>query len=169
MAQLDEELLTVAQAAARLGVSEPRLRRLLARPEHAPRVVTLTRRTQTGTRTGKAVPLAFLAELQTCFERVSGPDYARERERERSREREREAFPRPQDALATRLLAEQAARIEDLRAQVAHLQGMLDAANDRQAGLMAAVARVLPPAPEDAKPKRRRWWIFGPREGSTKR
>jgi len=69
--------------------------------------------------------------------------------------------------MTIRVVEEQAARINDLRAQVANLQAQLDAANDRQAGLMSALARALPPAPEEAKPKRRRWWMFGPREGST--
>jgi len=153
-------VLTIAEAAAQIGVNEPRLRRLLARPEYAPRVVTLTRRTRTGTRTGKAVPLAFLPELQALFERETGPEGARERKRKHVQERKREAFPAPPDALAMRLVDEQAARINDLRAQVANLQAQLAAANDLQAGLMAALARALPPAPAEARPPRRFWWPF---------
>jgi len=156
-----EEVLTIAEAAAQIGVNEPRLRRLLARPEYAGRVVSLTRRTRTGTRTGKAVPLAFLPELKVALDRISTPETQGERERERSREREREALKTPPDAMAIRVVEEQAARINDLRAQVANLQAQLDAANERQRGHKAALARALPPAPEApnrSKDTRRPWW-----------
>ncbi len=59
----DSGLLTVADAAARLGVTEQRLRRLLAREEYAPRTVTRTRRTRTGTRQARMLPEALVVEI----------------------------------------------------------------------------------------------------------
>lgn len=163
---MTDDLLPIPEAAARLGVTEARLRRLLARPEYSPRVVSLTRETRTGTRTCKAIPLPFLFELQAVLERKTTSGNPRERERERNHKHVREVFPGAQTALVTRLLQEQEARIADLRAQVANLQAQLEAANARQAALMAALARALPAAEEtEATPRpRRRWWWFRRRQ-----
>ncbi len=62
-------LRTVAEAAARLGVTEQKLRRLLARPEHAGRTVSRTHRTQTGTRRAAMLPEGFIGELAALLER----------------------------------------------------------------------------------------------------
>jgi hypothetical protein len=63
------ELLTVAEAAARLSVSIPRLRRLLARPEFARYTTSQARETKTGTRTSLAVPVSVLPLLADGMER----------------------------------------------------------------------------------------------------
>lgn len=149
------ELLTVAEAAARLGVSLPRLRRLLARPENAACLTSVTRETRTGTRTATAIPFSFLSELKALCEREKAPQRPQEREREQIHTDRPESFPFPSEgALVRRVMDEQAARIEDLRGQVASLQAQLDAANERQAALLNALAReqamrALPPAPQD--------------------
>lgn len=62
------ELLTVAEAAAFLGVSERTLRRLLALPANAARTRRETRRTATGARTITLLPAELIAELAACFE-----------------------------------------------------------------------------------------------------
>lgn len=80
------DFLTVAQAAEALGVSTPRLRRLLARPEWAERTETRTRQTRTGTRTGTVLNRSLLdvvrADLESMGAPVEGPLPETERERE---------------------------------------------------------------------------------------
>lgn len=61
---MDESaLLTIAEAAARIGMTERGLRRLLTRPEYAVRVRTLERGTRTGTRNSAALPPDLIADL----------------------------------------------------------------------------------------------------------
>lgn len=65
---MNEELLTVAQAAERLGTTIPRLRRLLARPDMAPisQIVPVT--TLRGTRTSMVVPVSELSRLSAALD-----------------------------------------------------------------------------------------------------
>ncbi len=63
-----DDWVTVAEAAARLGVTVPRLRRLLARPEWSKLTGTRTRTTATGTRTSVSVPVLLLPELAVALE-----------------------------------------------------------------------------------------------------
>ena len=51
-----EELLTIAEAAPRLGVTERRLRRLLGRGDYAARCRPVTRRTRSGRRQALIAP-----------------------------------------------------------------------------------------------------------------
>ena len=59
---------TVAEASQELGVSAPRLRRLLARSEWIGRTETRTRRTRTGTRTGTVLNSSLLDELRAILD-----------------------------------------------------------------------------------------------------
>jgi len=54
-----EDLLTLAEAAARVGISERALRDVLKRPEYAERTVRVTRQTKTGNREALMVPSAL--------------------------------------------------------------------------------------------------------------
>ena len=65
---MNEELLTVAQAADRLGTTIPRLRRLLARPDMAAlsQIVPVT--TLRGTRTSMVVPVSELPRLSEVLQ-----------------------------------------------------------------------------------------------------
>lgn len=63
MTEPEETLLTVAEAAARLGVSERRLRHILQRGEYAASMRPMTRRTRSGTRHSAGIPPETLAAL----------------------------------------------------------------------------------------------------------
>jgi len=82
----EEGFLTVAEAAQELGVSAPRLRRLLTRPEWSERTETRTRQTRTGTRTGTVLNRSLLdalrADLESMGAPIEGPLPETERERE---------------------------------------------------------------------------------------
>ena len=58
-----DELLTVAEAAQKLGVSIPRLRRWLARPENASFSSSVQRQTRTGIRTAAVVSITVLPQI----------------------------------------------------------------------------------------------------------
>ena len=77
-----EDLLTVAEAAEALGVSVPRLRRVLGRPEWSGRTETRTRQTRTGTRTGTVLNSSLLPELKLFLEESNSFPSPVERERE---------------------------------------------------------------------------------------
>lgn len=147
----DRSFVTVAEAAERLSVTLPRLRRLLNRPDFARHVTQRERRTRTGTRTAKAVPVTVLVALREALERPEGEEAEAEPERERERERQNEAIP------VTVLVDELRARIADLsaaleherdahrRAEVLHLntQGELSELRRRAAELEAANSRLI--------------------------
>ena len=59
----DDDLLTVAEAAGRLGVSERRLRHILQRGEYAASMRPMTRRTRSGIRHSAGIPPETLAAL----------------------------------------------------------------------------------------------------------
>jgi hypothetical protein len=84
-----EVVLTVAEAAALLNVTIPRLRRLLARPDFAPLLRQQERRTRTGTRTSTVIPESVLVSLQAIVEsgETSFPGQEAEQEREQERNR----------------------------------------------------------------------------------
>lgn len=69
----EEAFLTVAEAAQELGVSAPRLRRLLTRPEWSERTETRTRQTRTGTRMGTVLNRSLLDALRTDLESTGAP------------------------------------------------------------------------------------------------
>ncbi len=62
----EDSWLTIAEAAARLGISGPRLRRLLTRPGFAERIQKQSHETVTGTRSATMIPLALLLDLKTA-------------------------------------------------------------------------------------------------------
>ena len=142
--------LTVAEAAKRLGVSIPRLRRLLARPEFASCARQVTHETKTGTRTAMAVPVPVLPALQTAIEQGNG----QQREREQG-----EPFSLSAQELAVytdrmlaereRLIAEKDARIADLTARIEYLEQAHRHALEALAREQAL--RALPPVQPEAQ------------------
>lgn len=72
------EYLTVAEAAAHLEVSVPRLRRLLSRPPFDSETRTRTRTGRTGTRPALCVPVPVLVSLQSALERQEAGEAAKE-------------------------------------------------------------------------------------------
>jgi len=64
-----DEIVTIAEAARRVGITEQKLRRLLARPEHAGRTLSRTHRTRTGTRRATVLPEGLIADLRSLLER----------------------------------------------------------------------------------------------------
>ena len=112
---MDEEFLTIAEAATRLGVTIPRLRRLLARPQFAPYCKTVARQTRTGIRTATVIPVSVLSSIQI--------DATQPVEREHKQEREQERLPASPDELIVafeRIIAEKDARIKDLTEALEH-------------------------------------------------
>jgi hypothetical protein len=117
-----DELLTIPQAAATLGIHEKRLRRLLARPEYRDRMVTQARETRTGTRSAAMASKTLIEELSLLFESKKKPD---NRDTD-NKDAKPDISPRTGTgtrkrsidtvATATRLLAEKDARIADLKA-----------------------------------------------------
>lgn len=75
-----EEFITIAEAAQRLGVTIPRLRRFLARPEWNELLKERETRTRTGTRTARTVSVLVLNEIEEALKEGD----KREREREHS-------------------------------------------------------------------------------------
>ena len=149
------EPLTVAAAAAVLGVTERRLRRLLEQPEYAARTVMLTRRTRTGTRTGAALPPALLAEVAHHFKHeTNAANGDTENAAETRRERGEHGANGDGNAAGTgfeaahlvplyqRLLAEKDARIGDLKSEVEALRAALEREQQNHARTQAL--RSLP-------------------------
>jgi hypothetical protein len=106
-----EEFLPVAEAARRLGVSEPRLRRLLKLSEWAHAHQEREYRTRTGTRTGLVVPVSVLVSLGAALSKEGT-------EQERKREHVGAPAAPQETGLAVALLAEKDERIADLKAQL---------------------------------------------------
>jgi hypothetical protein len=115
----DETEVTIAEAAQRLATNEPRLRRLLQRPEFANCARQVSRQTKTGTRTGTAISVSVLPRLAEAL-REAKPEQKREHEHS-------EAFPLEVfRELSKGLVAEQAARIGDLQNTVQDLRAERD-------------------------------------------
>ena len=141
------DFVTVAEAAQELGVTVPRLRRLLARPDFARHVTERERRTRTGTRTSKGVPVTVLVSLREALERPEAQEASAEPERERENE----------TVIVSVLVEELRARIADLsdalaherdahkRAEVLHLntQGELSELRRKAVDLEAANTRLV--------------------------
>lgn len=163
-----EELktLTIAQTAARLGVTEPRLRRALKLPEFADRTLTETQ-TRTGTRTGTGIPLALVLDLQAFFERkTTAPGVKRRKNNTNGNANvftsgsvPEDAPPPPADLIPVyhRVMNEQAARIDDLKARVEFLEAALQREQENTARGMALRAIE---APHEEKTEQRTWWRF---------
>jgi hypothetical protein len=111
----DEEYLTVAEAAERIGFTIPRLRRLIARPPYVQHCRTVSRETRTGTRAAVVIPVSMLAEM------ASGRHERPQQEREREQGHIEEGRSDPDLAAAyERIIAEKDARIKDLTEALEH-------------------------------------------------
>ncbi len=179
----DRSFVTVAQAAARLGVTEPRLRRAVTRTGTPTQ--TQTRRTRTGTRTGTVLPEACLDALAAFFSENGTerePDAEGERKRQRNgSQADAEPFAASTDAA---LVAHLTGEVEYLRAALSQSQANASAltaelseARKQSAVLIAATAgafdtlRIAPRSPESdaagesvevpAPAGSRPWWRFG--------
>ena len=107
---MSDELLTVAEVAGRLGVTVPRLRRWLGRPENAHLSFQVERQTRTGTRTAVVVPVSVLPQIEI--------EQKREQEQERP-----DSFSLPSSEIALyvdALLREKDARIVELTTALEH-------------------------------------------------
>jgi len=162
--------LTVSEAAAELGTTQPRLRRLLARPDFAGRVHQQERETKTGTRTATVVPVLLLDDLRAALEtRAAGTERARGagpvREQKQEREQEQEqaaslpfAFPSPQEPdqlspLGARLVAEMEGRIMDLQRQLEAANAALEREQQNHARTQALASLPAPVEQHDAEKK----------------
>jgi hypothetical protein len=165
------ELLTVAQAAELLGVSERRLRRALALEENAARTVAGTRRTVTGTRRVTVLPPALVADLRACFERETALPTP---ETERGANGDTNAAERGAPSTALVLTAGQIADLYERTlqakdAEIATLKQALEAEREARRDAAQALAReqtlrALEPAQTASTPgKRRPWWPWGAR------
>ncbi len=130
------EWLTIGEAAARLGVSVPRLRRLLALPDFAPLVETRTRQTRTGTRTAQGVSVPVLVQLEAGLQQTHEEKPVKPpAEPERVQERERAAEPFetvPVDGFAMQpVLIERETEVDYLRARLSEALHLL--AREQQA------------------------------------
>lgn len=158
--------LTVAEAAAALGVTERRLRRLLALPENAARTVTRTRRTVTGTRRVTVLPVALVAELRAGFERETTPEPAQEeRGANGYANSDTNAAERGASPFTPAMVAATYERlIEAKDAQIRALEQALEAEREARRDAYAALSReqtlrAIGPAPQaEETPARRSWW-----------
>lgn len=135
----EPDFVSIASAAARLGVTEPRLRRAVARTGTPTQ--TQTRRTRTGTRTGTVLPVAaldalaaFLSEkgterepLDTGVSPLRHISPRKSIDAEPKQERERNPTQADAEAFAGReLAAEIRARLADRESEIAFLRGALN-------------------------------------------
>jgi hypothetical protein len=169
------ELLTVAQAAELLGVSERRLRRALALEENAARTVAGTRRTVTGTRRVTVLPPALVADLRAYFERETVPPTPEaERGANGGRNSNTNTAERGASSTAMVLTAGQIADLYERTlqakdAEIATLKQALEAEREARRDAAQALAReqtlrALEPAQAASTPgKRRPWWSWGAR------
>jgi len=157
--------LTVSEAAAELGTTQPRLRRLLARPDFAGRVHQQERETKTGTRTATVVPVLLLDDLRAVLEAAPIREQKREREPsppEQEHEQEQAAslpFSFPMSAqepdqlspLGARLVAEMEGRIADLQRQLELANAALEREQMNHARTQALAALPAPVESEAEK------------------
>ncbi len=155
-----QELLTVAEAAGRLGVSIPRLRRLLAHPEWSQHTHTIERETKTGTRTSTVVPVSVLPAIQSAIS-----------------ERERNQTGANRSSLDGQLAPTVQKALSDKDGEIAFLREQVQAMSENLAReqiahaetrrMIAATSRAEP-EPEtrtETEPKRSRsWWPFRRKE-----
>ena len=147
-------LLTVRQAAKRLGITQRRLNLLLARPEFAGRTRALTLRTRHGVRwTAPGVPLDLLADLNNAINPVGVQPPVPVPKAAVSPE----PLPTEPGTLPAivyqKLLDEKDARIIDLKLENQKLHSaLLLAQNNLARQQVLRVLPELPPPPEPAPP-----------------
>ena len=146
---MSDELLTVVEAAGRLGVTVPRLRRWLGRPENAHLSFQVERQTRTGTRTAAVVPVSVLPQIEM--------EQKREREQEQS-----DSFSLSSREIAPyvdALLREKDARIAELTTALEH-----EREQSRTHAEIAARAQALLSLPgpvQQPEPFWRKWFRRG--------
>lgn len=64
----DDDMITIADAAEQAGMTIPRLRRVLGKPEWKKHVRMIERQTKTGTRSTSAVPVSVFTELLSAIQ-----------------------------------------------------------------------------------------------------
>lgn len=173
----ETDLLTVPEAAERLGVSIRTLRRILKRPEYESEVRQVQRQTKTGTRASASIPLALLPLLSQHFEKwenegngsipnaaQTGANRGTATENDGTNEGASVALVRLTNE---RLLAEKDSRIAELTAALEHERGqnvrLLEALHREQ-----SLRAIAPPqetaeqttATEEAHAPARVWWQF---------
>ena len=107
---MSDELLTVVEAARRLAVTVPRLRRWLGRPENSHFSFSMERQTRTGTRTAVVVPVSVLPQIEI----------GQKREREQERAESFSFSGREIAPYVDALLREKDARIAELTTALEH-------------------------------------------------
>lgn len=127
------ESITVSEAAQRLGVTLPRLTRLLKRPEFAAHIAKAERQTKTGTRTVTLVDVTILETL-----RLTLSEHKHE-QNEPNRYLSDEGGQLP--ALAVRLLEEREARLTDKDAEIARLMQTLTVTQTALSQALEGLAR----------------------------
>ena len=158
-----DAFVTIAHAARRLGVTEQKLRRLLARPEHAGRTVSATHRTRTGTRRATLLPECFVGELGALFEHETNapanppgkaPGTVSEHSGEGAGEHAAIVFtgeaPGP---LVRALLGQYEARIGDLKSEVEALRAALEREQQNHARTQTLRALAAPPPMQEPAPE----------------
>lgn len=153
------EVLTIAEAAARLDVPERTLRHVLKRPEYAAQTRQETRQTKTGTRQSTLLSAALLPDLAQHFAKWENP--AEHGNPNAARTRQEAANPAEENTaehgrnlipLYSMLLQEKDARLLDAQSQIASLERALEHEREQSRRLVEALAReqmlrALPPAP----------------------
>ena len=163
--KVSPDTVPLSEAAERLGVTLPRLQRLLRRAEFAPHVSKGERRTRTGTRTVTLVSVSVLPDLRSTIEGQKHEQNGANRYRSEGGEasaREGEAS----GPLVRAVIAQMEQRLADKDAEIARLAKLLDDANERQRMTLAALGQeqqlralatpspVQEPAPEQTGPER---------------
>ena len=156
-----EKVLTIAQAAQRLGISERHLRRLLARPEYADQTRTLTRTTRTGTRTSAGLPAALLESLRVAILRAHEIDARDDQNADDADREQRQIHGQggPEDRqkadkadimppFVSALLSEKDRRIEDLTMALEHEREAHRRAETLHLGTMGELQRLQQQAAE---------------------
>jgi hypothetical protein len=136
----DEEFLTVAEAAASIDFTIPRLRRLLARPDYARHCKTIDRQTRTGTRTAMMVPVSLLSQIANMSHAQT------KQEQKQEREHIDPGLP-AQELIAAyeRIIAEKDARIKDLTDALEHERERSRRHADAYARAQALLSLTNPP------------------------
>jgi len=162
LSDVDPEALTIAQAAARLGVSERTLYRLLKAPETAARTLTGERQTATGRRQTTLLPPELVNDLAARFEgeRTPAPN-ADTTEKNTGTNADNDAGSNGDNTsavsvegeapgpLVRALIGQYEARIADLKSEVEALRAALEREqmNHARTQTLRALATPVAPAP----------------------
>ncbi len=156
------ESITVSDAAERLGITLPRLQRLLRRPDFAAHVHKAEHQTRTGTRTVTLVSVSVLPALSSVAAEQKrehyGPNHYRSEPASEATCGGR-AGSETSGPLVQAVIAQMEARLRDKDAEIERLARLLDDANQRQRLTLEALAREQAlralPAPQEARQEAR--------------